>query len=333
MAGNPKQKLKLLFMADFLRKSSDEDNPVTVLDIENFLLSKEISSERKSIYRDIDVLREYGMSIEKTTSPYKGYYVTESTLQFSEIMLLVDAVLASPVISRQKSKSLIAKLEDLGNVHWTKYIEDRSNVDSWEKSRNEELYYNIDRINHAINKGVKIRFLYQKCSLVGNIPAYDAGREFIISPYATIWREDKYYVIGNYKKYNDLSHYRIDKMRKVECTKEKVRGFKDISGYENVFDTADYAKKVFNMFSGSSQRSVELVCENRLLEHIVERFGLNLPYRRLGEDHFCVKVQAVVSEGLIRWVMGFGGGIVVRSPEDLRKDVKRRLEEMLGRYS
>jgi len=89
---------------------------------------------------------------------------------------------------------------------------------------------------------------------------------------------------------------------------------------------------VFNMFAGSSQRSVELVCENRLLEHIVERFGLNLPYRKIDGGHFCVKVQAVVSEGFLQWVLGYGGGIVVRSPEELRCAVRDRLAEMLGKY-
>ncbi|MCL2486483.1 MAG: WYL domain-containing protein, partial [Oscillospiraceae bacterium] len=275
MAGNPKQKMKLLVMAEFLRRYSDEDHPVSISDVEKYLAKKNISSERKSIYRDIDVLREYGLPIEHL--PHKGYYVTELPLRFSEIMLLVDAVLASPVISRKKTAALIETLEGLGNVHWAKHIRNRSRVEGLEKSHNEELYYNIEKINQAINRGVKISFLYQKCSLVGNIPAFDAGREFIISPYATVWHEDKYYIIGNYEKYDNLSHYRLDRMHRVECTDERVRGFQEVSSYKNSFDTSDYTKKVFNMFAGSSQRSVELVCENRLLEHIVERFGLNLP--------------------------------------------------------
>ena len=60
MADKGYTKLKLLYVKDFLDKQSDEEHPVSVEDINEMLLSKEIECERKSIYSDVKTLKEYG---------------------------------------------------------------------------------------------------------------------------------------------------------------------------------------------------------------------------------------------------------------------------------
>lgn len=333
MAGNPKQKLKLLYIADFLRSSSDSEHPVSTTQISEYLAAQGIGAERKSIYNDIAILIEYGLPIERVYTPSRGYYLSDGTFEISELMMLVDAVQASPVITAKKTKLLTQKLCSLASKYQTDRLSNHIYINDRTKSTNEEIYYNLDRINSCINSGRKVRFIYQRRQLVGNLPVYDAGREFIISPYATIWNEDKYYLVGNYDKYDDLSHYRIDRMRHVESTRERARDFREVTNYTTRFDAADYSRKVFNMFSGTNQRTVELICENRLLEPIIERFGINIPYRQLDEGHFSVKTNVMMSDGLVNWIINFGGGVVVRAPAELRVRVKEKLEQMLGSYS
>ena len=69
MARSPFQKLKILYVMDYLLKYSDEQHPVTVAQLIAELDARGISAERKSIYDDIDCLREYGLDIIATGTP------------------------------------------------------------------------------------------------------------------------------------------------------------------------------------------------------------------------------------------------------------------------
>lgn len=335
MAGNPKQKLKLLYIADFLRRNSDDQHAVSVADIIAYLQEMGVQAERKSIYNDIGVLKDYGLPIERGVVPRQGYYLAETEFEPCELQVLIDAVQASPVISRKKTAALIRKLCRMTSIYNAEKLCPASKDEthrSSPKSENEEFYYNIDQIHSAILNGRKLRFIYHHRVLAGNLPVFDAGREFIISPYAAIWHQDKYYVVGNYEKYDDLSHYRIDHMKKVQCLSQPARPVSEVSEYD-VFDAAEYTRKVFNMYAGTEQVSVELECEPRLLEAMIERFGIDVPYRQLAAGRFLVKVNAVANEGFENWILNFGGGVVVRSPMELRQSIKHKLEAMSASYN
>jgi len=338
VAGNPNQKLKLLYIYDYLRKHSDERHPVSANDIIAFLNQNGITAERKSVYTDIEVLREYGLAIERGTTRQRGYYLKSTGLRRSEIMLLADAVYASPVISFKKTAALIEKLCDSISVHQATAVKRQYQLvtdvtrGNMLKSENEEFYMNIETIHTALLKGKKIRFMYHRRVLANNLPVFDSGREFIISPYATMWNQDRYYIIGNYGKYDDLSHYRIDRMKKVTIVDEPIRPLREVSTYKTKIDTSDYARRVFNMFAGAESSYVELECRMDLLETIIERFGINVPYRQISPEKFIVKAYAVINDGFEKWLLNLGGGVVVRAPLDLRESMIKRMESMLREY-
>lgn len=48
---------------DYLLQNSDEEHPVTIKQIVEYLGAQGISAERKSIYDDIEALRFYGLDI------------------------------------------------------------------------------------------------------------------------------------------------------------------------------------------------------------------------------------------------------------------------------
>ncbi len=339
MAGNPKQKLKLLYIADFMRRYSDEQHVVSVSDIIAYLDKQGVQAERKSIYNDLAVLREYGMDIERSTAPQQGYFLAQTEFEPCELMLLMDTIQASPVISQRKTASLTRKLCSMTSVYIAEKLCPGINDGHPEvshsrvKTENEEFYYSIDQIHTAIMNGQKLRFIYHHRRLAGNLPVFDAGREFVISPYAAIWHQDKYYVVGNYEKYDDLSHYRIDHMKKVQCVSQPARPLSEVSDYTDAFDPADYTRKVFNMYAGSEPVVVELECEERLLEAMIERFGISVPYRQLADGRFSVKAHAIAGEGFENWILNFGGGVVVRAPAELRRSIKQKLDAMAAQYN
>ena len=63
MAKSYGQKLKLLYLKDFLTEQSDERHPLSADRLMELLAEKGIAVERKTIYDDISQLQEYGMDI------------------------------------------------------------------------------------------------------------------------------------------------------------------------------------------------------------------------------------------------------------------------------
>ena len=59
MAKSEKQKLKTLYVAEYLKRFTDEDHTVIVEEIEDYLSGEcGIEAERRSIQRDIKILRD-----------------------------------------------------------------------------------------------------------------------------------------------------------------------------------------------------------------------------------------------------------------------------------
>ena len=95
MAGKKDSKLKLLYIKDILEKYTDEDNILNAGDIAQYLTEFGIECERKSIYKDIDVLIEYGLDIIKTSKPKTGWFIASRDFEPAELRLISDAIQAA----------------------------------------------------------------------------------------------------------------------------------------------------------------------------------------------------------------------------------------------
>ena len=82
MARSSFQKLKPLYIMNYLLQNSDENHPVTVNQMIDYLGTQGISAERKSIYSDIEALRFYGLDIVQSESGrFTGYYVASRNFE------------------------------------------------------------------------------------------------------------------------------------------------------------------------------------------------------------------------------------------------------------
>ena len=96
MARSSYQKLKPLYIMNYLLQNSDEEHPVTIKQIVEYLGAQGISAERKSIYDDIEALRFYGLDIiHVDAGRFQGYYVAQRNFELPELKLLVDSVQSS----------------------------------------------------------------------------------------------------------------------------------------------------------------------------------------------------------------------------------------------
>ena len=70
------QKLKILYIRDYLEKNSHPDHPVRASELVDMLWNDyEIKCERKTIYADIEALQQYGVDIVCLPGRGGGYYI------------------------------------------------------------------------------------------------------------------------------------------------------------------------------------------------------------------------------------------------------------------
>ena len=324
-------KIRLLAILDLLKEFSDEEHPLSSTDLIQKLEEAGIPCDRKAIYRDIAALTEWGADIMITHSPKQGYFIATREFSIPEIRLLMDAVSTAPFITTKKTKELLHKFSSFMSKYQAETLFRQIYIEQRIKFENEEIYYTIDAIHNAITAGKKISFQYYHQVITGNTAHLDDGREFTISPYALVWANDRYYLVGNYEKYDTVSNYRLDRMKHVEMTKKNARPFSEVSEYRGYFDTADYLKKTFNMYSGQPQE-IELQCELSLLEIILDKFGRGIRFLNQGEGTFRVKAEVYVSEGLVEWLLQYGARIVVLAPTELRNHIAEEIECMYQKY-
>lgn len=108
MAKSTNQKLKLLYLMQIMLENTDDEHGLSMAEIIDKLAAYDISAERKSIYSDFELLRFYGIDIQREQRDRTVYYyVGARELELAELKLLVDAVQSSKFITEKKSRQLI----------------------------------------------------------------------------------------------------------------------------------------------------------------------------------------------------------------------------------
>lgn len=333
MAQQKNTKLKLLYLSDILSEKTDEAHPLSANELCDALCAAGIEAERKSVYKDIEVLKEYGLDIILGTENNKrGYFIGARKFELAELRLLLDAVQAANFISQKKTKILVEKIESFASKYQAATLHRQVYVDNRPKCKNEELYYTISALDDAINAELKVSFKYSRRVITDEFKQKSDEKAFKVSPYALIWSDDHYYLVCNNEKYDNLMNLRIDRIKSIAVTEESARPFSEVSDYTTRFDSADYASKLFNMYSGEP-KPIELICENGMLELILDKFGERVRLQKYDDDSFVVKTNAVVSDGLSAWLLQFGKRVKVKSPNELKAAVKTKALETFEAYS
>lgn len=327
MARSANQKLKCLYLRQFLLENTDEAHPVTVSQMIDYLARHDIAAERKSIYDDIDGLRSYGLDIEYRKAQDGGYFIANREFQLPELKLLVDAVQSSKFLSLRKSNELIAKLEKLASRHEAQALRRQVYVTHRIKNMNESIYYNVDALHSAIAAGSRITFRYFDWDMNGKKKYRHEGKRYRISPWALLWDDENYYLVGYDAEHAERRHYRVDKMESITQTGEERLGKELFAG----FDPAAYSRKVFGMYGGEPQK-VTLRFESSMSNIVFDRFGRELILTPDREGGFTVTVEVVPSPQFFAWLTGLGAPVKILSPQPIVQQFCNYLQSVLDAY-
>lgn len=322
------QKLKLLYLAKIMQEKTDDNHALTMREIIAELNKYDIEAGRKSIYDDIAALNDYGIEILKYQEGMNTYYHCVSrNFELAELHIIIDAIVSSKFISEKKSKELIRKLEDMVSIYDKKMIDRNVYVSGRVKNMNESIFYTIDAVQNAISNNHKIKFKYYSWNVSGKMEFHRNGNYYEISPWTLIWDNENYYLIGYDSEVDDFRNYRIDKMLGTEEISDKRQG---LSQFKKI-DKSIYSRRRFKMFDGEEQ-TVTLICDNSMANAIIDRFGKDITIVKVDEEHFKVKVDVVVSNQFLSWVLAFGGTVVIDSPIAVKEKMIKLILDNMSRY-
>lgn len=313
---------RLLEMIRILKEETDENHPITTAEFLRKLEEVGIDTERKSIARNIEILLDKDFDIIEERTKEKKYYLGSREFEKVEVRLLIDAVLAASFITEKKTDQLVKKLLKLVSRYQAAEIKEHIFIDNRVKADNEYIYYCLESINNAIDENKRITVTYNRG---GN------SKQFEISPYAVAWNKDKFYLIGNIAKHDNLIHLRLDRITAVEVLDICVRPFKEVCEYRDRFDSADYIAKHINMFGGDTE-TVELSCTKKGFDLFYDQFG-KPDFMREKDGRIIVRIKAATGIGMVGFLAQCGDEIIVISPKKLINDVKEHCRKILKVYN
>lgn len=320
-------KNRILLLKEYLEENTDEGRSVTTAQIREYLESHGCPVTVQTLRTDIDSLRESGYDI--TQRDLEGmptrYVWADREWSAPEIQILVDAVSSSQFITRKKSNDLIRKLTKMAGPSQREELQPRIMVSENVKAQNEQILYIVQAIREAIKKDRKISFRYFHYNTEKKrIPKQEGTSEkkYTVSPYATIWNNDRYYLVGWSDTRRKISAYRIDRMETP-----KILAKKRVPEPED-FSVQDYTEKVFWMFDGP-QEEVTLRCRQSILDQVMDKFGEQTEIKNIQKDTFDITVPISISGTFYAWVFQFVGEMNIISPGHVKDAYAEYLQEAI----
>lgn len=323
------QKLKMLYLVKVFSEETDDIHALTMPEIITKLSGYGVNADRKTLYQDFEELRRFGIDIISEKKG-KGYYyhIGGRNFELPELKLLVDSVQSAKFITDRKSNQLIKKLESLASKYEGSQLQRQVLISGRVKTMNESIYYNVDKLHDAINSDRQIRFRYYDWNLKKEmVPRYD-GMWYQLSPWALMWDDEMYYLVVYDAKHDQITHYRVDKMKEIRVTDEPREGreaFKD-------FNIAHYTKTLFGMYAGNETK-VTLEAANSMVSVLIDRFGKDIIIAPVDENRFQTTVNVAVSSHFLGWIMSLGEGVRIVGPDNVVNQMKNAVKQLSETYN
>lgn len=313
-------KLRPIYLLNILKERTDEDHYLTTSQLSAILKNEYgMEAHRTTIKSDIEMLQQAGIGIQAVRSTQNQYNFIEREFDMAELKLLIDAVQSAKFITKAKSDQLVAKLTALTSVNKARELKRNLVVDGRYKMENEQVLAIVDVINDAINRRRKIRFQKVEYNVRKERVLHHDGEHYIFSPYSLVWDGDYYYVIGFSEKYQSIGSHRIGRIAQPpeildEATVPAPMGF----------DANKYINTMFRMYD-APRKEVELVCDNGVMDAIVDRFGPDVEIYACDQRHFRVITEIAIGTVFFNWIFGFGGLVSIKAPEDVKEQYKKQV--------
>ena len=306
-------KNRILYLLEYLQTHSDEDRSVSTAEIRAALKDKGCPVTTETLRTDIAALRDagYDIAVNETNGLSTTYSYVDRPLDAPELQILIDAVSSSQFISHTRTRQLIAKLIAMAGPSHREDLRPGTMISGSIKTPNSQLLYTVQKIQQAIRADRKITFQYFRFDLnKERVPRHD-GKWYVISPYVTIWKHERYFLVGWSDEREKVVVFRVDRMGLPKLTRESR-----VPAPES-FDARDYTERIFNMYDEAEMETVTLRCRHHMIDHIIDYFGKDVAPFNITEETFDVNVRVCASTTFFSWVMGYIGDMTIAGPKKI----------------
>ena len=339
------QKLKPYLVLQYLLRQSDENHVVHAHEIVSYLEEDcGIAAERRSIYRDIEEINKALLMLEECCTiqeaeemlandkygSYKtivydksrnGFYVRQRQYDLDDLRLMAECVYTSKFIPKKEADRLVEVICGFASDHQHKQIQHSADVVGRVRISNDAVLRNIPFISDAMSKQLdgqkhipeQISFKYVSFS-VSNVRDHverRQGERITVSPYYLLISDGFYYMLAYNSSRGRIQTYRVDRMRDVQLVgvpREGAEAFSEIN-------LATLTKQRFSMMKGR-ERLVTIRFVNHLIDTVVDRLGVDgVQYSKVDDNHFSVTAKLEVGSMFYGWLLGFGKGAKLISPD------------------
>ena len=327
MAEEKNQKIKLMKIMEILRQETDEEHPMTKVELAARLVAMNVSCSPRSLIRDIKLLNEQGYEImERLVGHEKAYFVCDRSFSVPELKILIDAVQAAGFVTEKKTGELVDKIAALGGSHRAAILKGNIVKFNTRKHTNETIYYTVGFIEDAIQRNKKIIFRYFDLDENGQKVYRRDGHHYVVEPVALVFNEDNYYLIVYSEKHDGTANYRVDRIDSVEIIDDPISD-KARSLRRKV---ARYTEEAFKMFNGQPE-TITLRFTDKLIGPVLDKFGEVTKMTRVDDHTIEATVQVRIAPTFWGWLFQFGTDMDIMEPEALKEEYKNKAAELLNR--
>ena len=329
MYATANKKMLNMLILDILEEYSDANHRLTQQEIIRLLKANyDMECDRRSVKNNILYLNEL---LGDVIDMEDGYYLAEREFEDAELRMLIDSVLFSKNLTQKQAKDLIEKIRAKGNKYFHAKVTQISNLPEMHHADNKQLMYALDTVNDAIAEKKKISFVYNTYGTDFRLHPRRDGMRYVVNPYQMVANNGKFYLIGNYDKYDNVSHYRLDKMTDVQILDEKVKPQKEIRDFKNGFSLPKHMAEHIYMFSGESER-VKLLAPATMMDELIDWLGKDFTVRKTDdEDEIEITLNCNV-DSMFYWALQYGPYVEILEPIDLRNRIAKAVRDMADKY-
>lgn len=333
----------IINILDILKRYTDANHKLSQKQIAD-ILKNEYNTvvERKTIKRNIMNLIDFGYDIEYTetvryiknkdgvkeeSSIFSDFYLSREFTD-GELRLLIDSLMFNRYLPARQCKEMINKIEGLSNEYFRSRVGHVVNMPD-NMPRNNQVFYTLEMLDEAISSNKQVSFVYNNYGTDKKLHPRK-NEPYIINPYQMVAVNDKYYLICNVDKYDNVANFRLDRITEIKILNNKVKPKKQVKGLENGLNLPKHMAEHIYMFSGDSVR-VMFRTKKYLLSEIFDWFGKDVTFSDETDEE--VTCSVYVNEMAMRkWALQYALHVRVLSPQSMVDGVKEDLKRAMENY-
>ena len=306
-----------LQILEILRQYPDQEHLISMPELQAILEVDGFPSNRRTVYRAIETLREYNYDIRYEFHKfYSGYYLVPYFNE-AEHFILSDYLNQQTTLSSKEISTIQTKLQHLASpYHNLKHTQGIH-------ASNQEILSNIKLILHAIKHSYQISFYYFDYTISKEKKYRKNKKRYILTPYAVTSYEGKYYCVLYSEKYQSFTNYRIDKMETVRLIDQPVETI--------AFNLEEHLQTSMKMYAGKAE-TITIKCTTDMASIILDEFGKQMIISEVNDDYFILSLKTAITPTLLSWLLLFYDRVTVIQPAKLKEKLLTIANKVIETY-